>query len=205
MLFRSDTSAETSSFAVTGSDGTVSSTFFNSGRVKKLFRFVGLNSGEWIQNNLKIAITNINPPTNINVNPYATFDVELRLINDQDTNKKVVESFSGCTLNPNSDTFVAKVIGDRYVDYDEVNQRLVEYGENPNKSKYIRVEMHPEFQNGTSDYVPFGTTFPVVYRSAAITNVSTIGGLSRATYPQLDSTLVTYSSGKITLSSMATQ
>ena len=105
----------------------------------------------------------------------STFDVELRSLFDQDTSKKVVESFSGCTLNANSDTFVAKVIGDRYVDYDEVNQRLVEYGENPNKSKYIRVEMHPEFQNGTSDYVPFGTTFPVVYRSAAITNVSTIG------------------------------
>jgi hypothetical protein len=174
-IISQDTSQDTGSFAVTGSNGLVASSFFTSGRVKKLFRFVGLNSGEWIQNNLKIAITNINPPANINVDPYATFDVELRLLTDQDTNKKVVESFSGCTLNANSDTFVAKVIGDRYTDYDETNQRLTEYGQNPNKSKYIRVEMNPEFENGTSDYVPFGTTFPVVYTSANIVNATSVG------------------------------
>ena len=115
-IISQDTSADNTTFAVTGSTGVVSSSFFDSGRVKKLFRFVGLNSGEWIQNNLKVAITNINPPANINVDPYATFDVELRSLFDQDTSKKVVESFSGCTLNANSDTFVAKVIGDRYVD-----------------------------------------------------------------------------------------
>ena len=165
----------TGSFAVTGSDGQVTGSFFANSGVQKLFRFVGLNSGEWIQNNLKVAITNINPPANENVDPFATFDVELRLLNDQDTNKKVVESFSGCTLNANSDTFVAKVIGTKYTDYDEVNQRIEEYGAYPNRSKYIRVEMAPGFEGGTSKYVPFGTTFPVVYRSAAITNAASVG------------------------------
>ena len=183
-IISQDTSQYTGSFTVTGSNGTVSSTFFDSGRVKKLFRFVGLNSGEWIQNNLKIAITNINPPANINVDPYATFDVELRMLSDQDSNKKVVESFSGCTLNANSDTFVAKIIGDRYVDYDEPTQRLIEYGENPNRSRYVRVEMNPEFQNGTPDYLPFGTTFPVVYKSANITafSVGSGGSISNNVY-----------------------
>lgn len=37
------------------------------------------------------------------------------------------------------------------------------------------------------------------------TNVATIGGLSRTTYPTLDSTLTAYSSGKITLATLATQ
>ena len=176
-IISQDTSADTSSFTITGTNGTVTGSFFNSGRVKKLFRFAALNSGEWIQNNLKIAITNITAPTNINVNPYATFDVELRLLFDQDTNKKVVESFSGCTLNANSDSFIAKVIGDKYVEYDETNGRLVEYGSNENKSKYIRVEMNDEFINGTSDYVPFGTTFPVVYKSATISAANpAVGG-----------------------------
>ena len=173
-IISQDTSYDNTSFFVTGSDGAVTSSFFDSGRVKKLFRFVGLNSGEWTQKNLKVAITNINPPLNINVDPYASFDVELRLLNDQDTNKKVVETFSGCTLNANSDTFVAKVIGDKYSDYDELNQRIIEYGENPNRSKYIRVEMAEEFRNGTSDYVPFGTTFPVTYTSGYI-STATIG------------------------------
>lgn len=180
-IISQDTSQDTGSFAVTGSRGLVNSSFFTSGRVKKLFRFVGLNSGEWIQNNLKIAITNISPPANINVDPYATFDVELRLLNDQDTNKKVVESFSGCTLNANSDTFVAKIIGNRYTDYDEANQRLTEYGEYPNASKYVRIEMNPEFENGTPDYVPFGTTFPVVYTSAYITNAVFVGSTASFT------------------------
>lgn len=37
------------------------------------------------------------------------------------------------------------------------------------------------------------------------TNVGTIGGLSRTTYPVLDSVLTAYTSGKLTLSQMATQ
>jgi hypothetical protein len=37
------------------------------------------------------------------------------------------------------------------------------------------------------------------------TNVGTIGGLSRSTYAVLDSTLVAYASGKLTLATMATQ
>jgi len=174
-IISQQTNLSTGSFVVTGSDGQVTSSFFTNSGVKQLFRFVGLNSGEWIQNNLKVAITNINPPSNPDVDPYATFDVELRILNDQDTNKKVVESFSGCTLNANADSFVSKVIGNRYVDYDELNQRIQEFGQNPNRSKYIRVEMATEFEGGTNTYVPFGTTFPVVYRSAAITNASSIG------------------------------
>lgn len=37
------------------------------------------------------------------------------------------------------------------------------------------------------------------------TNAATIGGLSRSTYPTLDSTLTAYSGGKLTLATMATQ
>ncbi len=37
------------------------------------------------------------------------------------------------------------------------------------------------------------------------TNVGTIGGLSRTTYPQLDATITSYASGKLTLATMATQ
>jgi len=174
-IISQDTVQDTASFFVTGSDGTVTSSFFTSGRVQQLFRFVGLNSGEWTQNNLKIAITNISPPANIDVDPYATFDVEIRQLFDQDTSKKVVESFTGCTLNGSSDSFIAKVIGDRYTEYDESNQRIIEQGEFPNRSSYVRVEMAPKFKGGTDAHVPFGTTFPVVYRSAAITNVASVG------------------------------
>jgi len=54
----------------------------------------------------------------------------------------------------------------------------------------------------------FGTASQPLGLGAIIddgTNVSTIGGLSRSTYPVLDSTLTAYSGGKLTLATMATQ
>ncbi len=171
-----DTSQNTGSFFVTGSDGTVTSSFFTSGRVSKLFRFVGLNTGEWLQNNLKVSIANIQPPLNESVDPYATFDVQLRLLNDSDKSVKIVESFTGCTLNAKSDSFIMAKIGDKYIDYDETNQRLREYGSYENKSKYIRVEMAPGLENGTSTLVPFGTTLPNRLATFTATSGSVFGG-----------------------------
>jgi len=171
-----DTSQDTASFAVTGSDGTVTSSFFTAGRVKKLFRFVGLNTGEWLQNNLKVSLVNIRPPINEDVDPYATFDVQLRLLNDSDKTVKVVESFSGCTLNANSDTFIAAKIGDKYTDYDETNSRLIEYGSYLNNSRYIRVEFAEGIDEGTADYVPFGLTLPSRLKTFNATSASAPNG-----------------------------
>ena len=175
-IISQDTNQNTGSFIVTGSNGVVTSSIFN--RVAKLFRFVGLNTGEWLQNNLKLSVVNIQPPVNENVDPYATFDVQLRLINDSDKSVKIVESFTGCTLNAKSDSFIMAKIGDKYVDYDEINQRLREYGSYENKSKYVRVEMAPGLENGTSTLVPFGITLP----SRLATFTATSGSVSSGSW-----------------------
>ena len=131
------------------------------GRLKRLFRFVGLESGEWTQNNIKVSLTNILAPKNEDVDPYATFSVQIRQIGDNDAAPAVVESFEGCNLNPNSDDYLLRRIGTKYVEYDYTSQRIIEKGEFANVSRYVRVEAAPEFSEGfSSDYVPFGVTGP---------------------------------------------
>jgi hypothetical protein len=133
-------------------------------RVKRLFRLVGLDAGEWTQKNLKVSVVNNRAPANEDVNPYGTFDIVLRDIRDSDDDKKIVERFSGCTLDPNSDNYIAKVIGDKFISYDESTNRIIEKGEYENRSKYCRVELAPEFENGFSTpYAVFGVTGPTKF------------------------------------------
>jgi len=61
--------------------------------------------------------------------------------------------------------------------------------------------MAPAFYGTGSGNQPLGLT-AIIDDS---TNVATIGGLSRSTYPVLDSTLTAYASGKLSLATMATQ
>ena len=140
----------------------------DNGRMKKLFRFVDRDAGAWTQENIKVSLSNITAPKNEDVDPYVTFTVELRGLSDSDDNKRILESFDGCTLNPDSDNYLLNRIGDRYVEYDYNAKRLIEKGAYTNKSKYVRVELNSEFSEGfSSDYVPFGVTGPTKYSGSA--------------------------------------
>ena len=156
-----DLSSDTGSWSSTTSDN------LTAGRLKKLFRFVGLDAGEWTQNNIKVSLANIRAPINEDVDPYATFTVQLRQIQDSDDNVKIVESFEGCNLNPNSDNYLLRRVGTRFSEYDYTKGRIIEKGEFPNNSKYVRVETAAEFSDGFSaDYVPFGVTGPTKFISS---------------------------------------
>jgi hypothetical protein len=124
---------------------------------QKLFKFVGLDAGEWMQRNLKISISEIKAPPN-DFEDYGTFSVLIRLANDTDNNLKIVEQYTNVNLNPVSENYIARKIGDKYVEWDDTNKRLKEYGTFDNISKYIRVEMDPDVDAGTIDptYLPFG-------------------------------------------------
>ena len=157
-FFSQDLSANTASWSLDMTEN------ITSGRVKKLFRFVGLDAGEWTQNNLKISLTNIRASSNEDVEPYASFTVRIRTLRDSDDNAKIVESFEGCNLNPNSNNYLLRKIGTKYVAYDETAGRTYEKGEFENRSKYIRVEVDPEFETGfPADYVPYGVTGPTKF------------------------------------------
>ena len=143
-------------------DLSTDNTHYAAERMTKLFKFHGLDSGEWLQNNIKISIADLRAPTSL-ANPYGTFTVQVRRASDTDKVPVILEQFTECDLNPASSNFVAAKIGDMFMEFDYSTNRLREYGQYRNQSKYIRIEMNPAVENGTSDpeLLPFGVFGPI--------------------------------------------
>lgn len=131
-------------------------------RMTKLFKFHGLDGGEWLQNNIKISISDIKAATNLS-NPYGTFTIEIRRASDSDNVPVILEQFTNCNLNPASADYVAAKVGDMYMSFDYSTNRLREYGQYVNQSRYIRIEMNASVENGTADseLLPFGVFGPI--------------------------------------------
>jgi len=147
-FFAQNTSADTASYA------------YND--MQKLFKFVGINGhGEWLQNNIKISIQNIKASQNDNIN-YGTFDVVIRNVKDSDLTPQVLEVFSEVDLDPGSPNYIGLQIGDTYMDWDETEKRYREYGQYPNRSKYVRVVLNEAVDAGSADasLLPFGVYGP---------------------------------------------
>ena len=131
----------------------------------KLFRLHTHNFGQWECQNLKVSISDIQAATN-EFDDYGTFTVEIRLANDSDEAKQVIESFPLCSLNPNSEDFIAKKIGDRRSDWNATERKYDYFGDYPNQSKYFYVEIAEEVRNGDINPVsiPFGFYGPVRFK-----------------------------------------
>ena len=136
---------------------------FNPETEQKLFRFVALDQGESIQNLVKISIEDIKASQNEDITKYGTFTVVLRHTRDTDAAPMVIERYTGCTLDPNSPDFIARKIGDKYVQWDESERRHREYGDYDNQSSYIRVDMNEDVELGATSpkYLPYGFLGPV--------------------------------------------
>jgi hypothetical protein len=129
--------------------------------LEKLFRFHAIQEGEQ-GNDLHICIENIKIAETGNPNAFGRFDVVVK----QKRGDKIfiVDTFESLNLNPNSDNFVARRIGDQYFEWDAVQKRNKVYGNYPNRSSYIRVEMGGEVgENGPDNprSVPFGFLGPL--------------------------------------------
>ena len=132
----------------------------NSGGVKNLFRIHAKDSGQYPNNRIKFSIENITPGTD--ARPYGTFDLLVRDITDTDKNKIVLEAYRGVSLDPSSDRYIAKAVGDMntYYNFDASSGRqvLVTEGLYESRSKFIRVEMDPAVEAGElpESALPFG-------------------------------------------------
>jgi hypothetical protein len=75
----------------------------------------------------------------------------------------VIERFTGCNLDPNSANFIARKVGDKYLQWDEVQRRYREYGDYDNQSTYVRVELNADVEQGSTNatYLPYGFKGPV--------------------------------------------
>jgi len=173
-------------------DVTNNTTAYDPRSMTKLFRIHALDGGEWSQANLKISIENIKISTNLQ-DPYGTFDVVVRMANDSDNVVKYAERFSGVNLNPASDRYIAAVIGDTYMEFDTTQDRLREYGQFPNQSKYVRVEVRDDIAGGLANpaYLPFGVFGPD--RPGAIRLTS--GSLDQTALQSTDSIILSGSPG----------
>ena len=111
-----------------------------------LFHFEALDDGAYSNAKLKISIRDLRGSTNP-ADEYGTFTVNIRSFDDRDTNPAILESFPKVTLNPNSENYIAKIIGDKNVYFnfdatDDDERRLVVQGLYPNRSSYVRVVMN---------------------------------------------------------------
>ena len=117
---------------------------------KKLFKIHSLDDGELaFQDQYKIEISNVHQPRK---GEYGTFNLKLRKLDDLDSDKVEIESYSGLSLDPSSENFIGRKIGDQntFFDFEKTSakQKIVTEGLYPNKSRYIRVEIAPQVQAG---------------------------------------------------------
>ena len=85
------------------------------GKAKNLFRLHALDDGVAGSGKFKISIEGVMTDSN---GGYGTFDLLVRSIRDDDTNVVAYEKFLGLDLNPSSERYIARVIGDQHMWYD---------------------------------------------------------------------------------------
>jgi len=155
----------TSSFSA-GADGQYLS-------LQKLFAVHGLTEGSWVSKNLKVSIEDIKEPVSEFIK-YGTFTLSLRRMDDNDLTPQYVERFVGLSLDPTSDNYIAKKIGDKYTTWDSEKKEFVEYGNYDNKSKFIRIQMDAavDAAKTDTDLLPFGFYSPQFYADQQLSGTS---------------------------------
>lgn len=151
--------AWTDRFAHSRSPWVISQKF--GGVATNLFRLHALDAGAGISTNFKLSIENIVPSSDP-ADQYGTFDLIVRDWNDNDGSVRALEQWRGLSLDPGSDRYIAKVIGDAHVFYNfdqvEASQKMIVEGNYPNRSNLIRVEVSDDVDNQSVDptALPFG-------------------------------------------------
>ena len=143
--------------------------------LQKLFRLIGRGHGEWLHRSTKVSIEKIRQ-SNSSATDYGTFSVVIRNIRDTDNNVEVLERFDNLTLDPTSPDYIARRIGDSFTSWSATELRLRHYGDYPNQSRYVRVEMNDDVDAGATDPVllPFGYYGPPRFSdTATLTDEST--------------------------------
>jgi phage tail sheath protein FI len=163
-FFSQDLSTDTASYSYDG--------------MTKLFRFHGLDAGEWTQKNIKVSIENLQVSPNADVDPYGKFSVVVRSIRDTDASPTILERFDNVSLNPNSTDYIGVRIGDKTRKFDYTLRINKEYGQYDNQSRYIRVEVNPSLEEGLfgAELLPFGVYGPIRPKTVSQLRTGTTAG-----------------------------
>ena len=141
---------------------------------QKLFRLKGRGHGAWLHKNAKVQIDRIKAPASLD-EEYGTFSVVIRALHDNDANPQILERYDNLNLDPTSPNFISKMIGDIYYKWDGQNQRLRQYGNYENLSRYVYVELNDDVEAGATNpsFVPFGYFGPPKYPDVVISSSAT--------------------------------
>ena len=129
------------------------------GQTVDLFKFHTLADGTSTNQDYKVSITNAAEPGNIDgEEQYSTFTVQIRQFGDTDNRPVIIEQYNNCNLNPDSPNFISRLIGDRWAAYDTNFGKVVTYGDYPNISSLVRVEVAEGVKEASYDrkYTPRG-------------------------------------------------
>jgi hypothetical protein len=128
-----------------------------------LFHFESLDDGAYANDKYKISISNLRASTDP-TNEFGTFTVSIRDLKDTDEAQIIYETYTNCSLDANSTSFIGNVIGDQKVYYNfETNKserRLIREGSFKNNSTRVRVVVSDDVLNGESP----STSLPFGYR-----------------------------------------
>ena len=150
---------------------------------------LALDTGEWINSNVKVSIRDIAAPTNPDFDPYGTFTVEVRDARDTDGKKVVLETFTGCSLNVNSTNFIGAKIGNKYATWSSVDRKFTEFGDYENQSMYIYVDTSI-LDDGldAAGLLPFGFKGPQTYNAVTGTINSAVSPFAITSIPHAPDT-----------------
>jgi hypothetical protein len=106
-----------------------------------LFRFTTTGDGTDTNTAYKIGIINNTLPGDNPASPYGLFTVVIRAYSDTDQKPVVLESYSNCSLDPDSSNYIARKIGNKYYEVDQTSGEISQKGDYDNVSKYVYVEV----------------------------------------------------------------
>ena len=136
-----------------------------------LFKIHALSDGSGVSDKYKISIENLTVSTS-DTAKYGTFDLLVRRFTDTDDERVVLESFRGLSLDPGSNRYIARAIGDQHIFYnfdnDLESQKIIVDGSHPVRSRYVRVQMSDAMKKKE---VP-ESALPVGYRGPRHLNTS---------------------------------
>jgi len=139
-----------------------------------LFYVEALDDGAYSNDKFKVSVAALKASADPR-NEYGTFSLVIRDFNDTDVEPKILEQFNNLTMDPDSDNYIGKVVGDTKVAFsfdvvDPEDRRLVKDGSNPNRSKIVRVVMNEAV---TRKMVP-GKVLPFGFRGFQFLNTNTL-------------------------------
>lgn len=118
-----------------------------------LFKVHTLSDGTSANKMYKLEISNVRSPGSVAGTKYGSFTLAVRSYGDTDLKAVYLERFDNLNLDPDSANYVARRIGDTY-NYIDFNGKIIENGNFPQKSKYIRIEMATA--PWPTDAIPYG-------------------------------------------------